>query len=84
MSVPRKSTRKNACQLEVEVNNKILAHTDDGLEVFETENRGRGVRTLKDFEKGEFLCEYAGNYKLLLYLNFYSHFSHNFSHRSIN
>ena len=60
MSSMRKSTRKNSIQLEVEINNKILAHTDVDIETFDTENRERGVKTLKDFNKGEFICEYAG------------------------
>ena len=63
MSSMRKSTRKNSIQLEVEINNKILAHTDVDIKKFDTENRGRGIRTLKDFEKGEFVCEYAGKYQ---------------------
>ena len=60
MSSKRKSTRKNSIQLEVDINNKILAHTDEDIEKFDTQNKGRGVKTLKDFNKGEFICEYAG------------------------
>ena len=37
-----------------------------GIETFQTENKERGVRTLKDFEKGEFVCEYSGKYKYYL------------------
>ena len=39
----------------------ILAHKDVGIEVFQTENKGRRVRATRSFEKDQFICEYSGD-----------------------
>lgn len=62
--VERKSTRKCQSALEKEsrdnIERKVLAGVQDGLEVRHTVNKGRGVFATRRFERGEFVCEYAG------------------------
>lgn len=62
--VERKSTRKCQSTLKKEsrddVERKVLAGVQDGLEVRHTVNKGRGVFATRRFERGEFVCEYAG------------------------
>ena len=44
--------------------NKLLSTKDDatlGLKIFETGDRGRGVKTSRKFSKGDFVVEYAGD-----------------------
>jgi len=44
------------------IEEKLLASSDDdlGIEVVDFENKGRGVKAVKNFSKGEFVVEYAG------------------------
>ena len=46
---------------EINLNLKILAHKDVGIEIFQTENKGRGIRATREFEKGDFIAEYSGD-----------------------
>lgn len=45
---------------EKDIQEKILRGCEDGLEVQEIEDKGRGVIAMRDFEKDEFVVEYAG------------------------
>ena len=44
------------------IEEKLLANNDVdlGILVADIKSKGRGVRTIKDFVKGEFVVEYAG------------------------
>ncbi|CAK8680702.1 unnamed protein product [Clavelina lepadiformis] len=61
----RTSSRKTQSVVEKEKENDlieaILSHREDGLEVAEIENKGRGVIATKQFVHGEFIVEYAGD-----------------------
>ena len=60
----RKSSRKCKSDLEKEkrenIEMSIKAMREDGLEVRVIENKGRGVFSTRYFQKGDFVCEYAG------------------------
>jgi histone-lysine N-methyltransferase SETD8 len=60
----RKSTRKCKSDLDKEkreqLEQAIKEHREDGLQVRHMENKGRGVFATQCFERGQFLCEYAG------------------------
>lgn len=62
----RRSERKSKSELEKEkmegIEARLLATEDTGLdlEVREIDMKGRGVVTLRSYEKGEFVLEYAG------------------------
>jgi histone-lysine N-methyltransferase SETD8 len=60
----RKSSRKCKSDLEKEkrenIESSIKAMSEDGLEVKVIENKGRGVFATRYFQKGDFVCEYAG------------------------
>lgn len=60
----RKSSRKCKSDIEKEkreaIEHALKTMTEDGLEVRTIENKGRGVFATKRFERGEFICEYAG------------------------
>ncbi|CAK8686150.1 unnamed protein product [Clavelina lepadiformis] len=61
----RTSSRKTQSVVEKEKENDlieaILSHREDGLEVAEIENKGRGVIATKQFVHGEFIVEYVGD-----------------------
>ena len=49
---------------EMESIMSYLNITDDanlGIEIAAIENKGRGIKAVRDFEKGEFIVEYAGD-----------------------
>lgn len=60
----RKSGRKCKSNLEKEKRNYIqsciIEMKEDGLEVNMIEKKGRGVFATRCFQKGDFVCEYAG------------------------
>lgn len=60
----RKSTRKCKSDLEKEKNAHIerciKLHHEEDLEIRQIEHKGRGIFATRSFEKGEFVCEYAG------------------------
>lgn len=62
----RRSERKPKAELlkeELETIGECLAVTDDsrhGIEVVPIENKGRGIKAVKTFNKGDFVVEYAG------------------------
>jgi [histone H4]-lysine20 N-methyltransferase SETD8 len=60
----RKSTRKCKSDLEKEkrmqIEQAIKCMHEEGLEVRNIPNKGRGIFAAKYFAKGEFVCEYAG------------------------
>jgi len=60
----RKSSRKCKSDIERErrehVENAIKMQIEDGLEIKHIENKGRGIFSTRSFERGEFVCEYAG------------------------
>lgn len=61
----RKSSRKCKSDIEKEkreyIENLIKSMKDqDGLEVKHIENKGRGVFATRKFDRGDFVCEYAG------------------------
>ena len=67
----RKSSRRCKSDLEKErttqIEEAIKLMKEEGLEVRNVENKGRGVFAKRMFERGEFVCEYAGDiisYKL--------------------
>ena len=33
---------------------------DEGLEVVDIDEKGRGVKARRDFQEGDFVCEYVG------------------------
>jgi len=63
----RRSERKPKAELlkeELETIGESLAVTDDsrhGIEVAPIENKGRGIKAVKTFDKGDFVVEYAGD-----------------------
>jgi len=63
----RRSERKPKAELLKEqmenIEARLLANDDNGLgiEVTFFENKGRGIKAVKDFSKGEFVVEYAGD-----------------------
>lgn len=61
----RKSSRKTKSDLEKEKRNMleymIKNCIEDGLEVRQMSEKGRGVFSCKYFKKGDFVCEYAGD-----------------------
>jgi [histone H4]-lysine20 N-methyltransferase SETD8 len=60
----RKSSRK--CKSEVEkeklaqIEKLLKNQSEDGLEVRNVPNKGRGIFATRSFARGEFVCEYAG------------------------
>lgn len=60
----RKSTRKCKSDLDKErkqyIEEAIKHGKEDGLEVRVLENKGRAVFATRNFSRGEFVCEYAG------------------------
>jgi len=62
----RRSERKPKAELikaELETICSYLAQSDDskhGIEVAPIENKGRGIKAVKNFNKGDFVVEYAG------------------------
>ncbi|VDI17698.1 histone-lysine N-methyltransferase SETD8 [Mytilus galloprovincialis] len=61
----RRSNRRCKSELEkdkqCEIEDKILNKKEEGLKVEEIANKGRGVIASKDFFRGDFVVEYAGN-----------------------
>ena len=63
----RRSARKTQAVLvkekEEEIKARLLANDDTNLvlEVAIFVNKGRGIKAVRDFEKGEFIVEYAGD-----------------------
>jgi len=63
----RRSERKPKAEIikaELETINSFLATTDDTsheIEVAVIENKGRGIKAVKNFNKGDFVVEYAGD-----------------------
>lgn len=43
-----------------DLENKVICEVEDGLEVKHFVGKGRGIVTTKEFEKGDFVIEYAG------------------------
>lgn len=60
----RKSSRKTKSDLEKEkrelIESLIKNCVEDGLEVRQMPDKGRGIFACKYFNKGDFVCEYAG------------------------
>lgn len=60
-----RSRRKTKSQLDAERNNQIEEavrnNTEDGIEVREIPNKGRGIFSTKLFSRGDFIVEYAGD-----------------------
>ncbi len=60
----RKSSRKCKSDLEKErrehIENTIKTMIEEGMEIKNIENKGRGVFSTRCFQRGEFVCEYAG------------------------
>jgi len=63
----RRSERKPKAEIikaELETIGSCLSVTDDskhGIEVAPIENKGRGIKAVKSFDKGDFVVEYAGD-----------------------
>ena len=63
----RRSERKPKAEIlkqELETIQSYLGTTDDskhGIEIASIENKGRGIRAVKSFSKGDFVVEYAGD-----------------------
>lgn len=61
----RRSNRRCKSELEkdkqVDIEEKILKKKEDGLKVVQIENKGRGVIASKEFKRGDFVVEYAGD-----------------------
>ncbi|KAL3856505.1 hypothetical protein ACJMK2_011255 [Sinanodonta woodiana] len=61
----RRSDRKCKSDVEKEklkdLEQKILSEIEDGLKVTEIDNKGRGVIADKEFLRGDFVVEYAGD-----------------------
>ena len=58
------SIRRSERRPESVLVKKILNTSDDsclGIEIFDTVNRGRGIRASRRFAKGDFVVEYAGD-----------------------
>jgi histone-lysine N-methyltransferase SETD8 len=60
----RKSSRKCKSDLDKEkrmnIESAIKNMREDGLEIQNIENKGRGIFATKHFMRGDFVCEYAG------------------------
>lgn len=60
----RKSSRKCKSDIEKErreyVERSIKEQSEEGLVIKHMENKGRGIFATRDFERGQFVCEYAG------------------------
>ncbi|CAG5124586.1 unnamed protein product [Candidula unifasciata] len=60
----RRSGRITKSEIEKEKHHQleqmILSKCEDGLKVTDFDNKGRGVVATKEFEKGDFIVEYAG------------------------
>jgi len=41
---------------------KIKQKVEEGLAVVQVEGKGRGVVSTRPFARGDFICEYAGDY----------------------
>ncbi|XP_020915878.1 N-lysine methyltransferase KMT5A-A [Exaiptasia diaphana] len=63
--VVRRSQRKCKSKIEEEkrmsIESAILEGREEGLEVRDVDGKGRGVFALKTFERGDLVCEYAGD-----------------------
>uniref|UniRef100_A0A2C9JW09 [histone H4]-lysine(20) N-methyltransferase n=1 Tax=Biomphalaria glabrata TaxID=6526 RepID=A0A2C9JW09_BIOGL len=61
----RRSGRQTKSEIEKvkqhQLEQQILGHCEDGLEIKYFENKGRGVIATKNFQKGDFVVEYAGD-----------------------
>ncbi|XP_006820126.1 N-lysine methyltransferase KMT5A-like [Saccoglossus kowalevskii] len=61
----RRSTRRPKSEIKAEKQKRlqeaILSKSEDGLEIKEFENKGRGIVTTRAFMKDEFVIEYAGD-----------------------
>lgn len=63
--VVRRSQRKTSKQIEIEVRNALesailLCSNEKYLEVYDSKEKGRGIRSLKDFRRNDFVVEYKG------------------------
>ncbi|XP_053378691.1 N-lysine methyltransferase KMT5A-like [Mercenaria mercenaria] len=56
----RKSKRSIKKEEEENILTKILNKCEDGLKVVHMGEKGRGVMAVKEFKKGDFIVEYAG------------------------
>ncbi|VDD87161.1 unnamed protein product, partial [Enterobius vermicularis] len=61
----RRSHRKTSKQIEMEVRSALesailLSSNEKFLEIYECKEKGRGIRSLKDFQKNDFVIEYKG------------------------
>ncbi|XP_065186468.1 N-lysine methyltransferase KMT5A-A-like [Sycon ciliatum] len=56
--------RKTASELKKIESDKIeeavLAKQEEGMEIFHCDVKGRAVRAVRPFKRGEFICEYSG------------------------
>ncbi|XP_011493824.1 PREDICTED: N-lysine methyltransferase SETD8-B-like [Ceratosolen solmsi marchali] len=57
----RKYTKKVIDEKQIDLENKILNEIEDGLEIKEFEDKGRGIITTKEFYRGDFVIEYIGD-----------------------
>lgn len=61
----RRSNRRCKSDLQKdqqnEIEDKILNNKEEGLKVVNLENKGRGVVASKEFKRGDFVVEYAGD-----------------------
>ncbi|XP_005103412.1 N-lysine methyltransferase KMT5A [Aplysia californica] len=61
----RRSSRQTKSEIEKEkhslLEKLILSKCEDGLKIQDFDNKGRGVVATKNFDKGDFVVEYAGD-----------------------